>query len=131
MNNYVEQLYKDIDDNRYDLDALLLMEKAIDKHEEDLCKLYCVVKDRIKVLIDYEETFNPSTKDRQIIQYDAEWNEIRLFSSIKEASRGLNILDKSISNVVNWRAKSCWGFTFKAKDSKEEQYFEENYFNNN
>lgn len=54
-------------------------------------------------------------KQRKIIQYDLDYNFIKEWESIKEASNSLNMGNGTISNVLAGRIKSCKGFIFKYK----------------
>jgi hypothetical protein len=94
-------------------------------------QLIDLINYKIDNLLDFEKTFERKGWRKPIIQYNLEWNEIKYWDSITEAGIELNIHSKSISNVVNWRANSCWGFIFKYVEDPEEKYREENYFNNN
>lgn len=44
---------------------------------------------------------NPKPKTKSVIQYDENWNELRKFNSIKEASEYLNISASNISSICN------------------------------
>lgn len=58
----------------------------------------------------------PLTKSYiEILQYDLHMNFIQEWSSAKEASQNLNILQTAINNNLKNRAKTCGGFIFKYK----------------
>ena len=53
------------------------------------------------------------SKNKSVAQYDKNWQMLRKFKSIKEASLITKINSKSISNALNGWSKSAGGFMWK------------------
>ena len=49
----------------------------------------------------------------KVRQYDLEWNLIKIWDAIIEASRELKINRRGICNCCRWLSKSSWGFIWK------------------
>lgn len=110
MNTYIDKLYKDVHDNRYNLEALQGMLWAIDKHEDDLCWLYCLIKDRVDALLDYERQFNTPANNvnRGVTVISPNWEPLMSFKTIKEAAHSCWVNPKSASNVLQKKQSTAW-----------------------
>ena len=55
----------------------------------------------------------PNNRNRKVIQYDLQMNIIKIFNSIVEASKELNIHKNNIWGVITNYRKTAGGFKFK------------------
>lgn len=70
--------------------------------------------------IGYNISYNAyggTANTKTVLQYDKGGNFICSYSSLKEAAAAVGVLSaQSISDVVNDRAASCWGFLWRLQD---------------
>ena len=120
MNNiYVDCLYKAVHKNRYDLDAVIELDKAIDNHSEKLADLQALVKTQIQSLLDYDRQFNmpANNVNRGVTVIWPDWEPIMSFKTIKEAAHACWVNPKSASNILQKKQLTAWDwFSFKWAD---------------
>ena len=54
---------------------------------------------------------------KRVSQHDKEWNLIKIYESVAEAGRQLNIWHQQISNNLVMKQKYCHGFIFKYQEA--------------
>jgi hypothetical protein len=69
-------------------------------------------KEDYKIGADYSSNFKKHINNKQIVQFDLNFNKLQVFNSVAEASKKLNINRSGIDDCCKGKQKTTRGFKF-------------------